>query len=151
MIIESIFGMPAQLIIYTFIFFILGFFIYAFLYGAIGSMASKLEDLNTAVMPVTMIFIAAFIIVMVSMSSGNVDNLLMQVCSYIPLTSPMAMFTRIAMGNVSTLSVMISIVILFASTIGIGWIAAKIYRIGVSMYGTPPKLCSIIKTLKSTK
>lgn len=151
MIIESIFGMPAQLIIYTFIFFILGFFIYAFLYGAIGSMASKLEDLNTAVMPVTMIFIAAFIIVMVSMSSGNVDNLLMQVCSYIPLTSPMAMFTRIAMGNVSTLSVMISIVILFASTIGIGWIAAKIYRIGVSMYGTPPKLSSIIKTLKSTK
>ena len=100
-IVASIFDMPLSLFAYMLVFFVLGFLIYAFLYGAIGSTASKLEDINTSVMPITFLFIFAFIVVMISMSSGEVDNLLMKVCSYIPFTSPMAMFTRIAMSTVA--------------------------------------------------
>ena len=146
-IIDSIFNIPPELFAYMLVFFLLGFLIYAFLYGAISSTVSKLEDINTAVQPVTFLFIFGFMVVMFSMSSGSVDNVLMQICSYIPFTSPMAMFTRIAMSTVPWYEITISIGILIASTFGIGILSAKIYRVGVLMYGTSPKIGNIIKAV----
>lgn len=146
-LVKSIFDMPIELFIYMLIFFVLGFFIYAFLYGAIGSTASKLEDINTSVMPITLLFIAGFFVVVFSMSAGDVDNLLMHICSYIPFTSPMAMFTRIAMSTVPIYEILISIAILIGSVFGIGYLAAKIYRAGVLLYGTPPKISAILKAI----
>ena len=147
MIVDSIFNIPPELFVYMLVFFILGFLIYAFMYGAVGSTASKLEDINTSVMPITMLFIIAFFVVMFSMTSGSVDNVLMTVCSYIPFTSPMAMFTRICMSTVPLYEILISIAILIGSTVGIGVVAAKIYRVGVLMYGTTPKIGNIIKAV----
>ena len=146
-IIASIFDIPVDLFLYMIVFFILGFLIYAFMFGAIGSTASKLEDINTSVMPITFLFIIAFMVVMFSMSSGTVDNIAMKVCSYIPFTSPMAMFTRIAMSTVAWYEIVVSIAILIGSTVGIGILSAKIYRVGVLLYGTPPKFTSIIKAV----
>ena len=146
-LIASIFDIPIELFIYLIIFFVLGFLIYAFMFGAIGSTASKLEDINTSVMPITFLFIIAFMVVMFSMSSGSVDNTAMLVCSYIPFTSPMAMFTRICMSTVAWYEIAVSIAILIGSTIGIGILSAKIYRIGVLLYGMPPKFSNIMKTV----
>lgn len=146
-LIASIFDIPIELFIYLIVFFVLGFLIYAFMFGAIGSTASKLEDINTSVMPITFLFIIAFMVVMFSMSSGSVDNTAMLVCSYIPFTSPMAMFTRICMSTVAWYEIAISIAILIGSTVGIGVLSAKIYRVGVLLYGTPPKFTNIIKTV----
>jgi len=146
-IIDSIFNIPPELFAYMLVFFLLGFLIYAFLYGAISSTVSKLEDINTAVQPVTFLFIIGFMVVIFSMTSGSVDNVLMTVCSYIPFTSPMAMFTRIAMSTVPWYEIAISIGILVASTFGIGILSAKIYRAGVLMYGTSPKIGNIIKAV----
>ena len=147
-VIASIFGMPGDLLVYMLVFFVLGFLIYAFLFGAIGSTASKLEDINTSSMPVTLVFVFAFLVVMFSMSSGNVDSMLMKVCSFVPFTSPMAMFTRLAMSTVPWYEVAVSISVLVISVCAVGVLAAKIYRVGVLMYGTPPKLSAIIKALK---
>ncbi len=147
-IVVSIFDMPLSLFIYMLVFFILGFLIYAFLYGAIGSTASRLEDINTSVMPVTLLFIIAFMVVMYSMASDTVDNIFMLVCSYIPFTSPMAMFTRIAMSSVPAYEIFISIAVLVASVIGTGVLAAKIYRIGVLIYGNSSKPKDIFKAVK---
>lgn len=146
-VISSIFDMPAELFVYMLIFFILGFLIYAFLFGAIGSTASKLEDINTSVMPLTFLFIIAFVVVMTSMAGGSVDNPVMKICSYVPFTSPMAMFTRIAMSTVPWYEIVISIVILIGSAFGVGVLSAKIYRVGVLLYGTTPKIGSIIKAV----
>ena len=146
-IIDSIFNIPPELFVYMLVFFLLGFLIYAFLYGAISSTVSKLEDINTAVQPVTFLFLFGFMVVIFSMTSGSVDNVLMTVCSYIPFTSPMAMFTRIAMSTVPWYEITISIGILVASTFGIGVLSAKIYRVGVLMYGTSPKISNIIKAV----
>lgn len=147
-IVSSIFGMPLQLLLYMLVFFVLGFLIYAFLYGAIGSTVSKLEDINTAVMPITMLFVVAFFVVMFSLASNTVDTALMKVCSYIPFTSPMAMFTRIAMSTVPWYEVAVSIIILAGSVVGIGVLSAKIYRVGVLLYGTSPKIGSILKAIR---
>ena len=146
-LIASIFDIPIELFIYLIVFFVLGFLIYAFMFGAIGSTASKLEDINTSVMPITFLFIIAFMVVMFSMSSGSVDNTAMLVCSYVPFTSPMAMFTRICMSTVAWYEIAISIAILIGSTVGIGVLSAKIYRVGVLLYGMPPKFSTIMKTV----
>ena len=146
-LISSIFNIPIELFIYLIVFFVLGFLIYAFMFGAIGSTASKLEDINTSVMPITFLFIIAFMVVMFSMSSGSVDNTALLICSYIPFTSPMAMFTRICMSTVAWYEIAISIAILIGSTVGIGVLSAKIYRVGVLLYGMPPKFSTIMKTV----
>ncbi len=147
-LVQSLFNIPPELFAYMLIFFVLGFLIYAFLYGALGSTATKLEDINTSTMPLILLFVAAFIVSMMGMSSGNVDSTLMKVCSFVPFTSPMAMFTRIAMSTVPIHEVMLSIGILIVSSIGIGVLSAKIYRVGVLLYGTPPKIGAILKAIR---
>ena len=94
-----------------------------------------------------MLFVGGFLIVVISFASGEVDNTLMKICSYIPFTSPMAMFTRIAMSTVPWYEIVASIVILIGSAVGIGVLAAKIYRVGVLLYGTPPKISTILKSV----
>lgn len=145
--VAMLFDIPVSLLLYMVVFFVLGFLIYAFLFGAVGSTANKLEDINTSVMPISMLFVVAFIVVMSSMGSGNVDTLLMQVLSYVPFTSPMAMFTRIAMSTVPWYQVALSVAILAASVVGVGILSAKIYRGGVLMYGKPPKITELIRSL----
>ena len=99
-------------------------------------------------MPITMLFIAAFFITMMALANGTVDSLLMKICSYVPFTSPMAMFTRLAMSTVSFYEIAASIVILIISAIGIGVISAKIYRVGVLLYGTKFKIRTLLDAAK---
>lgn len=146
-IIASLFRIPAELLVYMIIFFVLGFLVYAFLFSAVGSLASKVEDINTSSMPVTLLFVAGFMVVMFSMTNGNVDSVLMKVCSFVPFTSPMAMFTRLAMSKVAIYEIILSISILVVSAIAIGILSAKIYRVGVLLYGNKPKFISVLKSV----
>lgn len=141
-------GFSSSMIIYTIIFFVLGFLLYAFLLGAMGSMASKLEDVGALTMPVMMFLIIGFVVTISLMSSGNIDSGFVKLLSYFPFTSPMAMFARIAMGTATTIQAIISIIILIASIIGVGYIAVALYRIGILMYGKPPKFNEIVRALK---
>ena len=90
-VITSLFDMPLELVLYTILFFVTGYFLYAFLFGALASLASRMEDTNTLVMPVVMLFVASFMATIFSMVGGKVDSVLMKVLSFVPFTSPMAM------------------------------------------------------------
>lgn len=149
-VVESIFAMPLSMLLYTILFFVLGYLLYSFLYGALASLASRLEDINTLVMPVTFLMIASFMITVFSMMN-NVDNGVMKVASFIPFTSPMAMFTRIALGHVEPYEIVISVAVLLVSTILIGYLAAAIYKIGVLMYGKPPKPQELVRALRGNR
>ena len=140
-----------SVIVYTVVFFVLGFGLYAFLNGAMGSMASKLEDVGTLTMPVMFTFIVSFVITIAFMSADNIDNPFINILSYIPFTAPMAMFARICMGTASHLEALASIVILIISIYGVGHLAVAIYRIGILMYGKPPKFNEIARALKKNK
>ena len=140
-----------SVIVYTVIFFISGFGLYAFLNGAMGSMASKLEDVGTLTMPVMFTFIISFVITISFMSADNIDSVLINIFSYIPFTAPMAMFARICMGTATHLEAFISIVILIISIYGVGRFAVAIYKIGILMYGKPPKFNEIVRALKKNK
>lgn len=146
--IVSLFDIPAPLIGYMLLFFVLGFLLYAFLYGAAGSTVSKLEDVNMASLPITLVFILAFILMISMFTSGNLGSTLMKVCSFIPFTSPMAMFTRVAMSTVSPVEIVVSVLILVLSVIGVGLLSAKIYRVGVMLYGNRPAFRKLLRSLK---
>ena len=150
-IIASIFNMPLPVVGYVLLFFLLGFFLYAFMFGAIGSLVSRVEDVSASSMPVLLVFIIAFITVITAVASGNADNTLMVVCSYIPFTAPMAMFARITMSAPPWYEVILSISILLGTTIGIGMLSASIYRMGVLMYGKPPKPAELLKVIRAAR
>lgn len=147
-VMNTLFNFPASLVGYLLIFFLLGFLIYSFLFGAMASTVSKIEDLSSVVMLIQIIFVAGFVISTNAMTSGDVNSDLMKGLSLFPLTSPMAMFTRIAMSEVPGLEILLSVAFLIIATIFIGYIAAKIYRVGVLMYGTKPTLGKIIKAIR---
>lgn len=146
--IEGIFNIPGSLLAYMIMFFLLGFVMYAFLFGAVGSTVSKPEELSAAITPVMLVFLAGFIVVIFSMSFGSVDNAAIVALSFIPFTSPMAMFTRIAMGTVPFWQIAVCIGILLVSVFGVGVLAAKIYRTGVLLYGNKPGLGSVIRAMR---
>lgn len=145
--INSIFNIPPDLLLYMILFFLLGFFIYGMMYGAVGSLVSKIEDIGSVAMPIILVFVIGFAVVMSSIEDPN-NAIGMKICSFIPFTSSMAMFARIAMGSVSTGEIALSIAILVVSTVLIGILAAKIYRAGVLMYGTRPKLRTIWRSIR---
>lgn len=147
-VINTLFNFPASLVGYLLIFFLLGFLIYSFLFGAMASTVSKIEDLSSVVMLIQIIFVAGFVVSTNAMTSGDVNSELMKGLSLFPLTSPMVMFTRIAMSEVPGLEILLSVAFLILATIFIGYIAAKIYRVGVLMYGTRPTLGKIIKAIR---
>lgn len=150
-VIQSVFNIPVDILLFAFLFLILGFFIYAFIHAALASMVSRMEQLNTATMPAIFLLIAVFFIVIFSILNGNTESFPLIFCSYFPLTSPMAMFARIAMGSVAPVEIAISIGILIISVFLIGYLATAIYRVGVLMYGQPPKIRELIATLKTNK
>lgn len=144
-IINSIFNIPLSVLGFMILFFVLGYFLYAFMYGAAGSLVSKTEDLNTAATPITFLFIIAFCFAMTGLGSGDVDSPLMIALSYIPFTSPMSMFVRITMGDTAAWEIILSVAILLASAVGIGFVSAKIYKLGILLYGKPLKLTHAVK------
>ncbi|MBE0601059.1 MAG: ABC transporter permease, partial [Firmicutes bacterium] len=150
-IVASIFNMPLPIVGYVLLFFLLGFTLYAFLFGAIGSLVSRVEDVSASIMPVLLIFIVGFIIVITAMTSGNADSTLLKVCSFIPFTAPMAMFARVAMSTPAWYEVLISVALLVVTTIGTGVLSATIYRMGVLMYGKPPKPKELFKVLRAAR
>ena len=147
MIMDSIFNIPPELLVYMLVYFILGFLLYAFLFGAVGSTVSKMEDISTSIAPINFLFVAGFLVAITGMTSGDTASPLMVFCSYFPFTASSVMFTRIAMSTVPLYEVILSMAILAGSTVGIGVIAAKIYRLGVLMYGKPPKITSLVKMI----
>ena len=151
MVVSSIFNPPPALLLQLLLFFFLGFLVYAFLYGAVGSMVSRLEETTSAVMPVTMLFMISFFLVVIPLASGDTESTMIRICSFVPFSSPVAMFTRIAMGSVPLIEILLSVAILVLSVVLIGFLAARIYRAGVLLYGVKPSPAKIIAMLKKDR
>lgn len=131
------------------IFYILGYFLYATLFAAIGSMVSRTEELGQAIMPITMLSLAAFYIGMFSITAPN--SMLLKVSTYIPFISPTSNLVRIGLGDIAPWEIIVSLVILVISIFFFGWLSAKIYRTGVLLYGKRPSFKELRKAMKAYK
>lgn len=143
---DFIFNIPLEVILTFLVFSILGYIFYAFIFGALGALVSRTEDVTSSSTPITIIFVAVFFMSFYGMY--DVEGLLLKVISYIPFSSFMAMFIRVSMGTVKSIELLISLAILVISTIIVGIFASKIYRMGTLMYGNPVKLRKAIKLMR---
>ncbi|AKG37238.1 ABC transporter permease [Paenibacillus durus] len=141
--------LSASLLVYGIILYILGYFLYALMYAAVGSIVSRTEDLGQAVMPIMMLGFVNFYVPLFSISNPNI--LLVKVTSYVPFTSPLSMLLRIGVGDVAVWEIIVSLLILLVTIFGMGWLAAKIYRTGVLMYGKRPSIKELRKAMKAYK
>lgn len=128
------------------LFGVFGYLLFSFLFGAIGALCSKVEEVNGATMPVQLLIIAVFFISFMTLQQP--DNFLATIASYVPFTSWMCMFINVALGSATVIEIAISFVILVATTIAMGILGAKLYRRGTLSYGNSIKLSHMIKMMK---
>ncbi len=148
-ILDMFLHIPSSVLV-TFAFFGLGgYFFYAFLYGAVGALASKTEDISKSSSGLMAVIMAVYVFSLVQLT--NIDGPIIKVLSYLPISSYSTMFARIAMGSVSTVEIVISFLILLASIIGAGILGAKLYRMGTLRYGNPIKLSSALKSIRQSE
>ncbi|WP_311081289.1 ABC transporter permease [Paenibacillus polymyxa] len=134
---------------YGLIFYILGYFLYAVLFAAVGSIVSRTEELGQAIMPITVLSLVAFYIGIFNIAAP--DTIFIKVAGYIPFFSPTVMLLRIGLERASLLEIWLSLGILVSSILLFGWLAAKIYRTGVLMYGKRPSFKELRKAMKAYK
>ena len=143
---SSFFNLPLLNIFVAFIFyFIGGYLLYSSLFAAVGAAVDNQTDAQQFMLPITLIVIIALYVGI--FTAENPDGIISVIFSMIPLTSPIVMMMRIPTG-VPIIDQIVSILILFLSVILIIWMAAKIYRIGILMYGKKPTYKDLIKWLK---
>ncbi|MDE5863810.1 MAG: ABC transporter permease, partial [Lachnospiraceae bacterium] len=146
---DILLDIPGNVLAAFAVFGIGGFLFYAFLYGAMGALVSKTEDINKSAGTLQMVIMIVYFAVLFQLE--NPDGIIMKVCSFLPFSSYSAMFVRIGMGKVELWEVCISAVVLFISIFFIGWLAAKIYRMGTLRYGNPIKFSKALKDMKQTE
>jgi ABC-2 type transport system permease protein len=145
-ILEGIMSINYGLIIGAFLFFFLGgYLLYAALFAAIGSAVDNETDSQQFMFPVTVPLILAMVMVSTILKNPNGDIAFW--FSIIPLTSPIVMMMRIPFG-VSEWEVALSAGLLIAGFIGTTWLAAKIYRTGILMYGKKVNYAELWRWLK---
>ena len=127
------------------IFFLLGYLLYATMYAAIGSLVDGNTDSQQFTLPVTVPLIIGIISAIYIVN--NPDGGMAFWMSMIPFTSPIVMMVRIPFG-VPIWQVVVSILLLAGSFVGMTWVAAKVYRTGILMYGKKPTYKEIFKWLK---
>ena len=143
---SSFFNLPLLNIFVAFIFyFIGGYLLYSSLFAAVGAAVDNQTDAQQFMLPITLIVIIALYVGI--FTAENPDGIISVIFSMIPLTSPIVMMMRIPSG-VPIIDQIVSILILFLSVILIIWMAAKIYRIGILMYGKKPTYKDLLKWLK---
>ena len=135
----------SEITIYFILYFIGGYLLYGSFFAAIGAAVDTPEDTQQFVMPVTGLLIFALYAGVYSME--NPDGPLAFWCSMIPFTSPIVMMIRIPF-EIVWWEKLLSIVILYASAIAVVWVSAKIYRVGILMYGKKPSVKELIKWLR---
>jgi ABC-2 type transport system permease protein len=138
-----------MLLLYSVLFYLTGYFLFATLFAAVGSIVSRTEDLGQAVLPITMLSLAGFYISIFSISSP--DSILVKVSSFVPFFSPFVMLLRLGLTDPPVWEVWASIGILLVTIYAAVWVSAKIYRTGVLMYGKRPSFKELRKAMKAYK
>jgi ABC-2 type transport system permease protein len=134
---------------YAVIFFILGYFLYATLAAFLGSLVSRIEDVQQMITPMTLLVVAGFMIAMFGL--GKPDSPFIVITSYIPFFTPMIMFLRVGMLNIPVWEAALAIAILVGTIIFLAVFGARVYRGGVLMYGKSNSFKDIKKALQLTK
>ncbi len=143
-------GLTIELLLVFGVYGVLGFLLFAVLYAAAASLVSRQEDVNAIVMPMTLIATGGYLVAVYS-ATGLIDvrSDVMAVLAQIPLVSPFMMLSRITSGQAVAWEVVLSIVLLVVAIVAALWLAARIYRAGVLLYGQRPSARDVWRLVRS--
>lgn len=136
-------------LVYGAIFFLLGYFLYATLAALLGSLVSRIEDVQQMIMPMTILIVIAFIIAMTGL--GNPELAYLKWASYFPFFTPLVMFMRVGLLDLPMWEPLLAITIMLITIGVLGWFGARVYRGGVLMYGPSRSLKDIKKAVQLGK
>ncbi|HZU66603.1 MAG TPA: ABC transporter permease [Ktedonobacteraceae bacterium] len=122
---------------------LLAFFLYATLAAGLSATIRRQDEVQNAIMLPMILIITGWILVVFSLSSPNATWV--KALSYVPLWSPMLILVRVAVGTVAWWEVVVSITLLLVAILACAWFAARLYRVGVLMYGQRPGLGQVMK------
>ena len=127
------------------LYFVGGYLLYASFFAAVGASINAQEDSSQFIMPVVLIMVFGLYAAMYS--AENTNGPLAFWASIFPLTSPIVMMVRIPFG-VPWWEEVLSLGLLFATSMAFVWISARIYRVGILMYGKKPSLREMLKWVR---
>lgn len=125
------------------LYFALGYLLFGAMYAGIGSLVSRQEEVATAVAPMTTVMMVGYFAALLSMS--NPDGMIARIFFIFPGTAPFVAMLRLVAGNPEWWEIALSIGLLLITILVAMMFAARLYRVGVLMYGQPPKISEIFK------
>ena len=139
------FGYVFQIFAYLLLYVIGGYLLYSAMFAAVGSAVDNVQDAQQLQTPIMLPIILSIFVMMVVMKDPN--SPLVFWCSMIPFTSPVVMMARIPCG-IPTWEIVVSLAVLYATFMAMVWLAAKIYRVGIFMYGKKPTFKELYKWIR---
>lgn len=133
-------------IVVVLLYFLLGYFFYASIYAAVGAMVSSEQEAQQVQAPIAMLLVIP--VVCVRLVSSNPRGGTAQLLTLIPFSSPVLMPMRWLLGGATLGDLLASLAILVVSTLIAARVAAKIYRVGILMYGKRPSLRELLRWLR---
>jgi ABC-2 type transport system permease protein len=130
------------------LFFIAGYVFYSSLFAAVGAMVSSEQEAQQALMPIILLLVSSFVFFQPVLSEPTSG--LAQTLSWLPFSAPIVMPLRMAVISVPGWDVAISLVSVFAGSYIAVWLAARIYRTGMLMYGKRPTMRELARWLRTT-
>jgi ABC-2 type transport system permease protein len=124
-------------------YFLLGYLLYSSLFAVVGASCNTESEAQQAQQPVMMLLVASLIISFSALSDPN--GQLAVGASLVPFSAPIIMPVRVATSDVQTSQIMLSIAIMMVSCLVVVWGAARVYRIGILMYGKRPNLKELLR------
>jgi len=140
------FAITATQVMYFVIFFLLGYVLYSSVAAALGAMTSSEQELQQMNMFLMLPLIACSVVILRVVRES--DGLIAQAFSFFPFCTPLIMYVRIAVHQPPMWQIALSIVGLILTIIAVLWVASRIYRVGILMYGKKPNLPEILRWLK---
>jgi len=134
-------AIPPDLLVVFLLFFVLGFLLYSALFAAVGATCSSLQEVQMAAMPVTLLIAGGFIVVISLLDdpTGSASRIMGLVPLYAPFVTPV----RWSLDAMSVGELLVSLFVTVLGVLGVAWIAGRIYRTGMLMYGKRPSLGEI--------
>lgn len=139
----------ATTVVYAVIFFLLGYFLYATLAAFLGSVVSRIEDVQQTITPMTLLVVAGFMIAMFGLNAPDAGFI--TVTSFIPFFTPMIMFLRVGMLDIPFWQAATGIGITLLTIVILAVIGARIYKGGVLIYGNSSAFKAIKQALRLAK
>lgn len=143
---ENLFRISPVVFIYFILFYVLGYILFSSLYAAVGAISGSEQEAQQVAAPI--IFILIIPLMLIGFMVKNPDSTLISIISFIPVFTPIIMFMRINLSPPPAAEIWGSVVLLILTILVVIWITAKVFRVGILMYGKRPTLPEIIRWVR---